>query len=86
MKGQLAYVAEKGEAIKATGKNTMDARLRVVFDNGTESNLLLRSLQRSLYGEERSRLISTPDAGPLFTSNAEKNDQTGIIYVLRTKS
>lgn len=86
VKGQLAYVAEKGEEFKATGKNAMDARLRVVFDNGTESNLLLRSLQRSLYGEDRSRVISSPNAGPLFSGHAKEDDETGTIYVLRSKS
>lgn len=86
VKGQLAYVAEKGDEIEATGKNTMDARLRVVFDNGTESNLLLRSLQRSLYGEDRSRLITSLNAGPLFSDSTDIEKQTGTIYVLRSKS
>lgn len=86
VKGQLAYVAEKGDEILATGKNTIDARLRVVFDNGTESNLLLRSLQRSLYGEDRSKLITSPDAGPLFSDSTDIEKQTGTIYVLRSKS
>lgn len=86
VKGQLAYVAEKGEEFKATGKNAMDARLRVVFDNGTESNLLLRSLQRSLYGEDRSRVITSPNAGPLFSGTVDEDDETGTIYVLRSKS
>ena len=40
--GQLAYVAEVGETIKATNGES-DARLRVVYANGTKSNLL-RSL------------------------------------------
>ena len=86
VKGQLAYVAEKGEEFKPSGKNAMDARLRVVFDNGTESNLLLRSLQRSLYGDDRSRLVTSPDAGPLFSNSAEEGDETGTIYVLRSES
>ncbi len=86
VKGQLAYIAEKGEEFKTTGKNAVDARLRVIFDNGTESNLLMRSLQRSLYGEDRSRVISSPDAGPLFADTSEEDDQTGTIYVLKTKS
>ena len=40
--GQKAYVAEKGETtINDQGRT--DARLRVIFDNGTESNMLMRS-------------------------------------------
>ena len=46
--GQKAYVAEMGD-IFSNAQGRTDARLRVVFDNGTESNLLMRSLQRSLH-------------------------------------
>ena len=55
--GQIVYVAEVGTPIKAPdGK--IDARLRVIYANGTESNLLLRSLQRALYKDNGSRRIS----------------------------
>ena len=85
LKGQMAYIAERGEDIKATGKNIFDARLRVIFDNGTESNLLMRSLQRSFNEpKNNARAISVPNAGPLFGD--EKENQTGTIYVLRSKS
>ncbi len=84
--GQTAYVAEVGPPIKApNGEN--DARLRVIFSNGTESNLLLRSLQRALYADDAGRRITEPDAGPLFTDHADENDQkSGTIYVLRSLS
>jgi hypothetical protein len=49
--GQIAYVAHIGESIK-TSVSKPDARLRVIYDNGTESDLLLRSLQRALYKDE----------------------------------
>nr|WP_226937898.1 hypothetical protein [Pseudogemmobacter faecipullorum] len=42
---QKAYVAEMGEQT-LTDQGRTDARLRVIFDNGTESNMLMRSLQR----------------------------------------
>jgi len=65
----------------------MDARLRVIYSNGTESDLLLRSLQRAIYKDEASRMISEPGAGPLFSDEAEDGDETsGTIYVLRSKS
>jgi len=84
--GQLAYVAEVGEAFKAPNGET-DARLRVVYSNGTESNLLRRSLQRALYKDEAGRRISDPLAGPLFSDNAGEDDsESGTIYVLRSKS
>ena len=84
--GQKAYVAEKGEAI-LTNKGRTDARLRVIFDNGTESDLLMRSLERALQKDDAGRRITEPTAGPLFSDqNADGDEASGIIYVLRSKS
>ncbi|WP_087748540.1 MULTISPECIES: GIY-YIG nuclease family protein [unclassified Acidovorax] len=84
--GQLAYVAEVGDTIKAPNGES-DARLRVIYANGTESNLLRRSLQRALYKDETGRRLSDPDMGPLFGGEAEPDDiESGTIYVLRSKS
>ena len=84
--GQKAYVAAAGETFtNAQGKS--DARLRVIFDNGTESNLLMRSLQRALNKDEAGRRITDPVAGPLFSGQQAEDDQaSGTIYVLRSKS
>ncbi len=60
--GQKAYIAEMGHEIKAPNGET-DARLRVIYDNGTESNLLRRSLQRALYKDALGRRISDPRTG-----------------------
>lgn len=86
--GQLCYVAAVGEPIKAPNGEP-DARLRVIFSNGTESNLLLRSLQRALYKDEASRMIFNPRAaGTLFADEeVDSDDQaSGTIYVLRSKA
>jgi hypothetical protein len=84
--GQTAYVAEVGEPIKAPNGES-DARLRVIYSNGTESDLLLRSLQRALYKDEAGRRITEPTAGPLFTDQNDEDDEaSGIVYVLRSKS
>ena len=84
--GQFVYVAEVGETIKMeTGHD--DARLRVIFGNGTESNLLLRSLQKALWKDETGRRLTATDMGPLFSDTQEQDDiATGTIYVLRSKS
>lgn len=84
--GQRAYVAEVGELfINAQGRT--DARLRVIFDNGTESSMLMRSLQRALNKDEVGRRITDPVAGPLFSEQNTDDDQaSGTIYVLRSKS
>ncbi|MFG6585362.1 GIY-YIG nuclease family protein [Sulfitobacter sp. 1A12779] len=84
--GQKAYVAEKGETtINDQGRT--DARLRVVFDNGTESSMLMRSLQRALNKDDAGRRITEPTAGPLFSDQTIDGDEaSGTIYVLRSKS
>lgn len=86
--GQIAYVAEVGENFR-TEYDRRDSRLRVVYDNGTESNLLARSFQRSLYPDKENagRIITSPDAGPLFAEEQDADDlASGTIYVLRSKS
>ena len=84
--GQKAYVAEKGETT-ITDQGRTDARLRVIFDNGTESNMLMRSLQRALNKDEAGRRITEPTAGPLFSDQTIDGDEaSGTIYVLRSKA
>ena len=86
LNGQFVLVAEVGEEIKAPN-GASDARMRVIYDNGTESNLLRRSLQRALYKDEVGRRVTDPEAGPLFKDTADEDDiESGTIYVLRSLS
>lgn len=98
--GQKAYVAEMEDPyLNEQGK--LDGRLRVVFDNGTESNLLMRSLQRALQQDATGRRIVEAAAGPLFAGQdgEEEGDEdgdgdgaaggdaaSGTVYVVRSKS
>lgn len=87
--GQFAYVADIGDTYKTPNAET-NARLRVIYSNGTESDLLLRSLQRALYkdseGKAGRRLVKV-DEGPLFSDKASDDDQeSGTIYVVRSTS
>lgn len=90
LRGQLAYVADLiGEPVKAAnGQN--DVRLRVIYSNGTESDLLRWSLQRALYKDEGGRRITDKSAGPLFDQQVAEDDPdrltTGTLYVLRSRS
>ncbi|WP_421852663.1 GIY-YIG nuclease family protein [Novosphingobium sp.] len=84
--GQICYVAEMDEMFTNPQGRT-DARLRVIFDNGTESGMLMRSLQRQLNEDDAGRRITDPAPGPLFADRAEDGEaETGTIYVLRSKS
>jgi hypothetical protein len=86
--GQIAYVVEVGQDFR-TDYDRRDSRLRVIYDNGTESNLLARSFQRSLYPDKDNagRIITNPDNGPLFADEHDADDlASGTIYVLRSKS
>jgi hypothetical protein len=69
LSGQFAYVAEMGEQ-QRTAIGAPQARLRVIFGNGTESNLLLRSLQAALYKDVAGRRVTKRDDGPLFANRA----------------
>jgi hypothetical protein len=86
--GQKVLVAEMGELF-VSDYDRPDRRLRVVYDNATESDLLLRSLQRALNKDKVSRRITSPDLSslPLFSQVAAADDlATGYIYVLRSQS
>jgi hypothetical protein len=86
LSGQKAYVASVGEQF--IGKDgRKEYRLRVIFDNGVESNQLMRSLQKRLWEDETGRRISDYSYGPLFDNVADEEDlASGTIYVLRSKS
>lgn len=85
--GVTVYVADVGEPLKTTA-GEVDRRLRLVFANGTESNLLLRSLQRAFYNDSAARRLVSPESGQLsFGGELEPDDiESGTIYVLRSHS
>lgn len=84
--GQMAYIAEVGMEF-TTQYDRRDSRLRVVYDNGTQSRVLMRSLQRAWHRDAGARYLTNPDAGPLFADRIEEEDlASGTIYVLRSRS
>ena len=85
--GITLYVAEVGEPLKTTA-GEVDRRLRLIFANGTESNLLLRSLQRAFYNDPAARRLVSPESGQMsFGGEFEADDvESGTIYVLRSLS
>ena len=85
--GITLYIAEIGEPLKVTA-GEVDRRMRVIFSNGTESALLLRSLQRAFYDDPAARrLVSTEEVQLSFADELEEGDvESGTIYVLRSLS
>jgi len=91
LNGVMAYVAEVRDKHIRNGRK--NARLRLIFDNGTEGENLLRSLATELYKDPNGRRISDPESGPLFgaeptttTVAAPAERITGSIYVVRSLS
>ena len=86
LNGMLCIADQVGKESVGAGRK-FNPRLRVVFDNGTESNLLLRSLARALYKDERGRRILRPDSTFDAMQGITHHDKrTGVIYILRSLS
>lgn len=83
--GMFCLVDEVGDDEGEKGR--YNPRLRVIFDNGTESNLLLRSLARALYKDEVGRRVLRRDATFDAMQGITHHDKrTGVIYILRSLS
>ena len=84
LKGVLTYVAFVGE--KEIRNRKKDARLYCVFENGTESDMLLCSLARELYKDGR-RVTINEDRLLHGLKGIESSDkETGYIYILQSHS
>jgi len=81
--GLLCYVADKGKPYMHKGKT--NTRLRVIFINERESDMLLRSLSTELY---KGGAMITENESELFPDIkiTPEDQETGWIYVLRSLS
>ena len=84
--GVMVYVSEVGEKEVKNGK--VNARLRCIFENGTESNMLLRSLATELYKDETGRRILDHHEKALeaLEQIQAEDEKTGYLYVLQSLS
>ena len=82
----MVYVAEVGDKEKKRGK--VNARLKCIFENGTESNMLLRSLATELYKDESGRRVLdiAKDYDLELEQITSEDEVTGTIYILRSLS
>jgi len=83
LRGVLVLVTEVGERTKKNGK--WNSRCRCIFENGTESDMLSRSLARELYKDGR-RVTEIADRllNPMIVTDDDM--AAGYIYVLRSLS
>lgn len=83
--GVLAYVSDTYELTKDSNSK-IDGRIRCIFENGTVSNLLFRSLGKALYinGQSVTTLLTNTDL--IITHIDSEDKESGYIYVLKTKS
>lgn len=77
--GQMCYVDKVGGRKEVFGRQK--ERLRVLYENGTESNIYLRTLSSQLYGDGYIVVDSERES-----FNDETSDVTGYIYILRSLS
>ncbi|MDD2961278.1 MAG: GIY-YIG nuclease family protein [Muribaculaceae bacterium] len=86
--GQLVLLESIGDLFMAS-KGSKDARTRCVFENGTESDILLQTLRRNVVGngyavtelqEETEKQISA------FNELSDEDKVTGSIYILSSLS
>lgn len=82
LKGVLVYVAETEARVKEHGR--INARLRCIFENGTEGDLLLRSLSSQLYSFGKS--ITEPNFETLAAMGLAPETPMAVVYVLRSLS
>jgi hypothetical protein len=99
VEGNKVFVAHLGEEFVDAHGNR-DRRIRAIYDNGTESYLLLLSLKKALWRDPAGRRIMPAghdphplftaadlDAEPMFVDAPAFDDElSGYLYILRSKS
>lgn len=95
-KGMLLYFEDadferSSSALKETTSKRKDGRTKVVFENGTYSNMLYRSLSKLLYTQDGRMITNTDEQEEqelLTSGNAINEIETvsGWIYIAKSKS
>jgi hypothetical protein len=84
LKGLMGYLVKK--QVKKGKFSKVDGRIHCVFENGTESNMLFRSLGKGLY--EDGYLVSEHEDRVLdgLSQITDEDEESGYIYILKSKS
>ena len=84
LKGVVGYVAEVGNLSKQNNK--INARLHCIFENGTESDMLLRSLSAELYKDGQVISFLNEEIEDKFSQIISDDEVSGYIYILKSKN
>ena len=81
---------EEVQEFKSGSRVRKDGRTRIVFENGTESNMLYRSLYKSLLANGRAVSVNADTVTESFIEKFgninEEDIEAGYIYILQSKS
>lgn len=86
--GQMLLLEQIGE-MKRSSNFLPDARTRCIYENGTESDILLQTLRKNVVGDGYAISELQEESKSHFFSNADiatEDNVTGYIYVLSSLS
>jgi hypothetical protein len=81
---------EQVQEYRSGSRVRKDGRTRVIFENGTESNMLYRSLYKALLANGSAVTVNSDQVNQdfieTFNSITEEDRKSGFIYILKSKS
>lgn len=86
--GQMVYLAQIGDT-QRNDNGLIDGRTRCIYENGTESNILLQTLRKGVVSDGYAVSETEDEANGKFFSNTDIQQEdkvTGYIYVLKSLS
>jgi hypothetical protein len=84
LNGILGYV-QKEEGLNVNEQKKIDGRLRVIFENGTESNILFQSLIKAIQ-ENENKIVSSRNEELQSRILDVSDTDNGYIYILKSLS
>lgn len=83
--GQMVYLEHVGTESRASN-GMSDARTHCIFEDGTESDLLLQTLRKNIMEDGFGITEPQENIEQKYTTLAEGDRSTGFIYILRSLS
>lgn len=87
LNGMLGFIQSKGK-LRIGSDGSHDPRLRLIFENGTESNILLSTLNKNLYMDDTGRRViqDSQDFNDFNPHVRRDRVRTGQLYIVRSLS